>query len=149
MTDTYSGDPASSPKDAVRFWIQDTAAPWKTSDEEINYVLTLFTNPMLAAANVAKALAAKYAAMPSKKVGDFSISFGELAKNYFALADKLETQAQTFGLLPYAGGTSIADEKVVANNPDRPRPPFRQDQFDNPNGLNNTSDPGWNDDPWL
>ncbi len=28
MTTTYSGNPASSSKDAVRFFIQDTAAPW-------------------------------------------------------------------------------------------------------------------------
>lgn len=147
MTNSYSGDPGSSTKDAVRFWIQDTSAPWKVTDEEINYTLGIWTNPMLAAANVAKALMAKYAALPSKRVGDFALSYGELAKNYQMLADKLESEAQTFNLQPYSGGISKADIQIVDENLDRVPPPFRRDQFDNPSGPNNTSEPGWDDPP--
>lgn len=145
MSNSYSGNPADSAKDAVRFWIQDTAAPWKTSDEEITFVVSKFPNPMLAAANVARALAARYASKPSKTVGDFSISWGELAKNYAALAAELESQGQTFGLRPYSGGTSISDMIAVASNPDRPRPPFWNNQFANNDGSNGTTEPGWDD----
>jgi hypothetical protein len=147
MTNSYSGNPADDPKDAVRFWIQDTAAPWQTSDEEIDFVLTQFSNPMLAAANVARALSAKYARLPSKRVGDFALSYGELTKNYADLAAQLESQGQTFNLQPYSGGISKADIAQVAANTDRVAPPFRRDQFDNPSGPNNTSEPGWQDDP--
>lgn len=146
MTDyTYSGDPESSTKDAVRFWIQDTAAPWQTSDQEINYVLTQFSNPMLAAAQVCRALAAKYARLPDKKVGDFGISWGELTKAYTAIAQWLQAQGQTFGVTPYSGGISKADIRNVNSNPDRRKPPFRRNQFDNPQGGNQTSSVGWGD----
>lgn len=144
-TYSYSGDPASSNKDAVRFWVQDTGAPWKTSDEEINFVVSKFTNSMLAAAQVARALAALYAGKPSKQVGDFHLSWGELTKNYQALAKSLQSQGQTFGLEPYSGGTSKADIEQVAQNPDRPKPPFRRNQFDNPQtgpGVS-TGEGGW------
>lgn len=146
-TYSYSGDPASSPKDAVRFWIQDTGAPWKVSDEEINYTLTQFSDPIRAAAQIAKALAAKYAAYPSKRVGDFEIQWGELAKNYAAIAAQLEATANTRGVIPYSGGISHADKRQVNSNIDRVKPPFRIDQYDNPQGPNNTAQGNWNG-PW-
>jgi hypothetical protein len=139
---TYSGDPATSAKDTVRFWVQDTNSPWKIQDAEILYILTQFTNPMLAAANIARSLAAKYAAMPSKRVGDFQISWGELAKNYLMIAENLQAQGQTLNVIPYSGGISRADKAQVRANTDRVVPPFREKQFDNPNAGNNQDD-GW------
>jgi hypothetical protein len=143
---TYSGDPRTSAKDQVRFWVQDTAAPFKVYDGEINYTLSLFTNPMLAAANVARSLAAKYAALPSKRVGDFQLSWGELTKNYTTLANTLESQAQTFDIEAWSGGIRKTDVAEALADQNRVRPPFRRDQFDNPNGVNNTSDPAWDFD---
>lgn len=145
MTNTYTGNPADSSKDAVRFWIQDTAAPWKLTDEEINYTISQFTNPMLAAASCANALAARYAAFPSKRVGDFSISYGELAKNYAALAAELESKGQTFNLVPWSGGITHSDREIARTDTNRVKPPFRRDQFDNPSGANNLSSDGWPD----
>jgi hypothetical protein len=128
---SYTGDPSSSDKDAVRFWISDKAAPWKLADEEITYTLARFTNPMLAAAQCARSIAASYANKPTKRVGDLSISWGELATNYANLAAQLQSQGETFGLRPYAGGISRSDMLTVASNHDRVKPAFREGQFNN------------------
>ena len=50
---TYSGDPSNSPKDAVRFWVEDTdSSAWQLSDQEINFVLTQYADPLMAASVV-------------------------------------------------------------------------------------------------
>lgn len=132
MTATYGGDPSASSKDAVRFWIQDTASPFDITDEEIAFVLTLEANPQSAAAQVCRALAAKFAKAVDKKVGDLSISYSDRQAHYLALADQLDAQGGLTGLMPYAGGISLSDVAAVEANTDRPTPAFRQGQFDNP-----------------
>lgn len=142
MTTTYSGDPASSSKDAVRFLIQDTAAPWLLQDEEIEYVLTLYPSPQVAAAQCARAIAMNFARLAkSKKVGDLSIDYGERAKFYKELADQLEASGNIAGVIPYSGGISVSDKLTVEQNTDRVKPPFKVDQFDNPSALNNQRAP--------
>lgn len=146
MTTTYSGNPASSSKDAVRFFIQDTAAPWLLQDEEIEYTLTIDADPMAAAATCARSIAMSFARLAkSKKVGDLSIDYGERSKFYQELADTLEAKGNIGGVIPYSGGISISDKINVEGNTDRVRPPFRVDQFDNPNSA--TTQPR-RDDPW-
>lgn len=127
---TYSGDPANSARDAVRSYIADTdESDPQLFDSEIDYELTVFPNAILAASSCARKLATRYARKVNKRVGDLSISYGDIGKQYAALADELESRGNSFGLEPYSGGTSIADKRAVASNTDRPRPPFRRNQF--------------------
>src|SRR6185312_7119498 len=50
---TYSGDPRASDKDAVRFWMGDTDPTDKqVMDGEINYGLTIYSDPKLCAAKL-------------------------------------------------------------------------------------------------
>lgn len=148
MTTSYSGNPADSPKDAVRFWISDKGPTnWQFADEEILYVLTQFSNPMLAAANCARELAAKFSVKPNKRVGDLAISWGDVAKAYRELAASLQAQGNTFNLRVYSGGTSWSDRFKVIADTDRVAPPFVIDQFNNPSGVNNTSEEGWDTAP--
>ena len=43
MSWSYSGDPASTERDAVRFWVQDTdSAVPLLSDQEIDYLLGMW-----------------------------------------------------------------------------------------------------------
>lgn len=128
---TYSGDPSSSTRDAVRLWLSDTdmSSP-KLLDGEIDYLLGIYPNPMLAAAQGARSLAAKWSGKASKRVEGLSISYGELAGNYLTLAADLEARASTMDVIPYAGGTSVSDMQNVNANTDRPRPAFSRDQFD-------------------
>lgn len=124
MTWSYSGDPASSPRDEVRFLVGDTvAASPQVSDEEIDYVLTLhgaragYSN-YEAAAVVARAIAAKYAMKMDKSVGGLSISYSQRHDHYVSLSEALEEQAGTSGVgsrvgAPRLGGggkTYLGDE---------------------------------------
>lgn len=130
---TYSGDPRVSDKDAVRFWIGDTdSASPQFMDQEILFTLVTYPNPMLAAAQCARQLAARYAKKPNKRVADLSISYGDIAKQYNAVAAELEARALNSSVVPYAGGTSQSDMDGVSSNTDRVAPPFSVRQFDNP-----------------
>ncbi len=139
-TYTFSGDPSTSPKDAVRFWIQDMGPTvWLVSDQAIEYVLAQFPNVLMASAQICRSLAAKFAQMVTKKVGDLSINYSDKSKQYLELADDLEAQASS-GLMPYAGGISKSDMLTVDENPNRVRPPFSIGQFDDGTGPNLTTD---------
>lgn len=77
MTFTYSGNPGASALDEVRFLIQDTDSndPLLTN-EEINYLLTAYGDPYLAAISSVTALIAQASRVveESKKVGDLSLT---------------------------------------------------------------------------
>lgn len=133
MAWTYSGDPSTSSKDAVRFLIGDTdTTDQQMQDEEINYLLTLYGGDVYTAAIVAaRSLASKYARFPDVRIGDYSTSNSQRFNAYLALAKQLE-QTQNVGLIhkakPYAGGISIADKQQDEQNTDRVKPAFtRQD----------------------
>jgi len=78
MTCSYSGDPADSDKDAVRFLIGDTdCANNSVEDEEILWVLTQEANVYMAAACLLDtAVNSVTGSLTSKKVGDLALSFG-------------------------------------------------------------------------
>lgn len=141
---TYSGDPTNSDRDAVRFWIDDTDVDnAQIMDAEVDYTLTLFPNALLAAANCARKLAGKYARKVNKRVGDLSINYSDISKKYEDLADSLQAQGDTIGLIPYGGGLSRADMEAVRSNTDRVRPFFSRKLFDDQAGPNNTSSTDW------
>lgn len=145
---TFSGDPAISPVDQVRFLIQDTNMDSPLlSDEGITWMLVTFPNVFLAAAQCCRVIATKFAQQVNKRVGDLSINYSDKVKNYIALADELELQGELGGLVPYAGGISRSDKWLVRQNTDRVRPPFRLKQFDNPSGPNNTSQTEFDPNP--
>ena len=77
MTFSYSGDPGASSLDEVRFLIQDTDSgePLLTN-EEINYLLGVYTDPYLTAISCVTALIAQASRVveESKKVGDLSLT---------------------------------------------------------------------------
>ena len=99
MAWTYSGDPAGSTSDAVRFLIGDTDTTNQLLlDAEITYLLAQWDNsPYVAAAHGCDSLAAKFAAKSdySKSVGDLSLTtkYGEQSARYTALGASLLAQA--------------------------------------------------------
>lgn len=147
---TFSGDPAVNPRDAVRSHMGDTdMSNPQLTDPQIDYLLNLYPNPFYAAAAGCRQLASLYARKVNKRVGDLSINYTDIAKNYRDMARELEAQGATFGLAPYSGGISRSDKEAVNQNTDRVKPPFREKQFDNRSGLNNTSDLDGNFDDQL
>ena len=83
MSWNYSGNPADSPKDEVRFLSGDTnqAAAWTLSDQEILYTIdrwsddpSLVGNNFLAAALCCEAIIAKLkGSLGDKSIGDLNI----------------------------------------------------------------------------
>jgi hypothetical protein len=131
MTWTYDGDLATD-RDKVRWLSGDTdTSDQLITDEEIAYALTLSANVRYAAATVCEGIAAKFARKATTRVGDLSISWGDLGKQYSERADRLRRDA-AYGAIPVAGGVSIARVESVHEDTDVPAPSFAIGMLDNP-----------------
>lgn len=92
---SYSGDPTSSLRDAVRFWAQDTDSDfWLLTDDELDYLIeqtTQTTNdhPVWIASRVCLAIAAKFTREVNVSADAVSVSVGELQRKYLTLAQML------------------------------------------------------------
>jgi hypothetical protein len=151
MTWSYSGNPASSSKDMVRFLIGDTVSTAQLmQDEEINAILTYQSNPIYAAAYCADAMCAKFAREADLSIGATSISASQKSKAYCALADRLRASGgSTDGTgIPsvsmFVGGISVSGNSALAEDDDLVQPPFGVGQDDNPSTPNGAVDPK----PW-
>lgn len=95
-TYTYSFDPSTSSKDAVRFLCQDTdmtVGVVRLADEEINWVLILQSNIFLAAAQCAEEIAAYWARVQNTRIGPLNIQRSQAVTFYQAVAAKLKQTA--------------------------------------------------------
>lgn len=118
-TFTYSGDPSSSDRDAVRFLVGDTGpvAPatspeWLLCDEEYDFLLVTYPSVLTAAAAAANAICAKFARAVDELTGDLQRKCSQKSKQYGALAKKYEDQASNpLYVVPisFGGGISCAD----------------------------------------
>lgn len=115
MAWTYSGNPAASTSDTVRFLVGDTqSADPLTTDEEIAWALSQNSDSAYAAAAwVAKAISAYFARLAeSTEIGPIKINYGKRADTYEKKAADLESRvnAQFNSIIPYAGGISKTDK---------------------------------------
>ena len=97
MTWTYSGNPASSALDEIRFLIGDTnTADQLLSNEEINYLYTAYGDPYAAAVACVVSLIsqASRSVEESKTVGDLSLSrkYGARVDQWMTLKRQLEQE---------------------------------------------------------
>lgn len=134
MAWTYSGDPATSVRDKVRFLVGDTdTTSQEMTDAEVDAMIADAANePYAAAIACAYALASKYARKVDKSIGDLSISWGQVAKGYRDLVQQLRIQAAGAAgvLAPYAGGISVSDKEGDREDSDRVQPHFRTNLHD-------------------
>lgn len=132
MTWTYSGDPASSTRDAVRFLIGDTdTSDQLISNEEINYFVTEFANARRAASEAARAVAAKYARLMSRSIGGLSADFSAKYRQYLELADNLLTKEEMKPVALYISGYSKSAKEAVELDTDRESTFSRKGIMDN------------------
>lgn len=94
MAWTYSGNPASSDKDWIRFRLGDKKeTPQSLTDEEIEYLLDEESTKYMAASRAAEAMAAAHTAtsVTSKQVGNLRLSYGyaDTARRFSTLAKDL------------------------------------------------------------
>ena len=132
MSWSYSGNPAASTLDKVRFLIGDTdIADQQLSNEEIAAALVdAGDNPYAAAIICTEALVSRYARLVTKSIGDLSISYGDTAKNYRSLLGDLRRRATLQLCTPYAGGISVADKEIDEGDSDVVQPFFKRGMHD-------------------
>lgn len=133
MLYTYSGDPAASNLDKVRFLIGDTdvTSDPQLTDAEINAMLTDNAgNAYSAAIACVEALISKYSRKVTKSVGDLSISYSDIVGNYRELLAGLRRRATVQICTPYAGGISISDKQTDEADSDRTQPSFYRGMHD-------------------
>jgi len=120
MTWTYSGNPAANERDAVRFLVADTEStdPLIT-DEEIAYLLDIYTEPPHAAVGAARAIAAKFSreSDQARNVGDLHLSesLSQKSFQYHHLGDHLAglSSGITLPPIPKANANAIGAELKI------------------------------------
>jgi hypothetical protein len=142
MPFSYSGDPASSPTDAVRFEIQDTISTSPLlQDAEIQYSILQESGTapdggysaaqiLSAAAHCCEALVRRFGMQADTVTGSLRITYSKQADQFATRAKELRARAQ--GMQgPYVGGLSVSDMAANKSDPDRVQPKFTRSEFDN------------------
>jgi hypothetical protein len=112
MAWSYSGNPADSTLDEVRFLLGDTVETAQSlTDEEIGYLTALNQDDAYrSAAEAADRMAVRFAGMSAttKRVGDLSLSteYAQTAEHYYRLSEKLMRGRTAFAV----GGPFMADD---------------------------------------
>lgn len=109
MSWSYSKDPASSSKDAVRYLVGDTQEDEAfVTDEEIMWVLGETPNIYSAASSVALNLSAYFATQAQQiKVGPLVEIFSKRSEYYTVIAKNLELKAsRSSSVISFSGTTS-------------------------------------------
>ncbi|MBU1449110.1 hypothetical protein KKF45_04690 [Patescibacteria group bacterium] len=122
MTWTYSGDPAASDLDQVRFLIGDTdTLDQQLSNEEIAWLLSNQGSPLGAAIAACEQVGAIYARKVSQSTGGISVSYGDRQSYYADLANRLRRRMR---VAPYVGGISLSDIASNEGDSDWDQPVF-------------------------
>jgi hypothetical protein len=107
---TYSGDPSTSTRDLIRALVGDTDMDNPTyTDQVYDGLAANFGGPLYVAAQVCRMLGQKYAGKATKRLGDLSINYGEISKNFFNAAADYQAQADMHGGGMYTAGISKSD----------------------------------------
>lgn len=116
MTFSYSGNPSTSTRDAVRFYVQDINVDDQfLTDEEIDFIITSWANvsehPLYLAAVACETIASKFARDISYSADGLSVGAGELQTKYKQLAQSLRDQykAVDIGGGPDIGGIMLGE----------------------------------------
>ncbi len=101
MSWSYSGDPSTSNRDAVRFYLQDTDEENQTmSDEDIDFLLKSETKPLDAAILGLKTLVTKYSMLSETTIGDTMVRYTQKISDITKLISLLENTSATENIQP-------------------------------------------------
>lgn len=137
MTFSYSGDPAASDLDNVRFLIGDTAADGALySNEEIAAVLARPLSSRRAAISLVDIAIARFARKIDRSIDGLTVKYSQVVANLKELREALvrDDAAGALGAAGggfYAGGMDVAEGALDAANTTRTQPAFRRNQFPN------------------
>ena len=130
---SYSGDPADSECDAVRFLLGDTDTSDEIlADEEIVFLLDNEGSPLKAAIVAADTIANLFSGdSTSYRIGGVEVRRGQRAEQFRRRADELRRSLLEQGVNLFAGGVSIANKAEVVADTDRVAPHFKVGMFEN------------------
>jgi len=125
---SYSGDPASSDKDAVRFEVGDTDHNDQLlQDGEIEYAISLEPSLLAAAARCCEVLARRFSRQADFRLGPQAVSASQRAEAFAARAKELRTKAASLGGI-YVGGIDRNEERL---DRDLRQPAFKRNLMSN------------------
>lgn len=117
MTWTYNDAPAYNPDgtynlDLVRLMLGDfDTTNQLLSDEKLNFFISEETDPLIAAARGAESLAAQYSGRSMLHVGDMSIRYDQICKQWEDRATYLRDRAyRSIGI--FVGGLNVPMEEA-------------------------------------
>ena len=119
MAWTYSGDPANSTLDAIRFEIGDTNTNDQLlQDAEINYTYSEEGSVLAASARCCEVLARKFAREADQELGPIKEKLSQRSDSYAKLAETLRrkaTQAPTDAILSSDVADAIFNKGMMDN----------------------------------
>ena len=116
MAWTYSGDPSSSRRDAIRFEIGATNTDEQLlQDEEIDYILSVEPMHLAAAARCAEVIAREYSRLADTQLGPAETYLGRRAKHYYRLSKDLRKRATGYGG-PIPQRVGVHDDEQIEIN---------------------------------
>lgn len=141
---SYSGNPASSDKDATRFLAGDTVKPFVFSDQEVQWAVDTYCVTLLAAAELLENLASQLSRESTKKIGSLSINSSDQADRISRRAKELRRRYLKSGAwTPYVGGLSHDEKDTDSLDTDLVQPHTRVGQDDNPGAKDTDSGYYW------
>lgn len=117
---SYSGDPATSDRDQVRFLIQDTDLEVPLlSDNEVNFLVTkwfpLYQSLTYVAAIAASVVARRFASVLNVSGDGVSVSTADLAQRYTDMATRLREE---YKLETAVGGSADIENLMIGTHLD-------------------------------
>jgi hypothetical protein len=101
------------------------------SDEEINYMISVHGTLSRAAAESARAIAAKYARNMSRSIGGLSADFAAKYRQYMELAQSLSVNDEVHPVSPFLSGYRRGEKESVELDSDRESTFSRKGVHDN------------------
>ena len=140
---SYSHNPSSSDRDAVRFLIGDTNSDDKLLDDnEIDWVLTQEGTVLQAAINCLQNLIVVYSRYVDSSGNNKSRALSQRVDSFRTSLDSLLERQAMGSLNVFAGGISKSQKQQQCADTDRVEPVFTKQMFDNPRAIGpNTSIP--------
>ena len=130
MAWTYGGDPSNSTREAVRFWCGDTDTNDQLlTDAEVDYILTLESKVIQAAATACEMIASEFARQADTKNGALSVSASQRAKAYERRASLLRSKVNR-EVEVFAGGLTISGKDSLEESTTDVQPGFKVGQDD-------------------
>jgi len=109
---TWTGNPAASIIEAIRWEVGDTAsANPKFSDEEVQYAYDQEGSVLGAAAHLCEQLSSRYAESINRQLGSLRVDARDMTTSYANKAAALRKSAVKYAV-PYGGGISLSKQEL-------------------------------------